>query len=343
MRAVVYKDRLDITIEDRSDPRVEDGADVVVRVHSTGICGTDRNIFLGRFPARPGVILGHESVGTVESIGPHVRDLKVGDRVVINPTLYCGRCHYCRRGAFNFCDNKTGTEVGVDRDGTFAQFAALPDTFLHKIPDDIPFDRAVFIEPLACILNNIEAADLRPHDEVVVLGSGPIGTIFAMVAQKVAYRVVVVESDPYRLSLARGRFKHVVDSARGPFQEAAIDASGGRKPRVVVDTTGLMLDESVDLVAKGGRIIPMGFNSSARANFKVLYVVNNGISIIGAGDYNAPIFPAAIDLAAELPLDELITHRFPLEGYREAFELLSTSGAAEAAGYGAMKVLIDSE
>ncbi|MEM9557839.1 MAG: alcohol dehydrogenase catalytic domain-containing protein [Acidobacteriota bacterium] len=341
MKAVIFKGLRSLALEERPEPTTVQGDDVVLRVHSTGICGTDRNIYLGNFPAAPGVILGHESVGVVEATGPDVRDLRAGDRVIVNPTLYCGTCGFCRRGAFNHCDHKVGTEVGVDRDGTMADRAVLAERFLYKIPDSMSFDRAVFVEPLACVLNNAHAADLRAEDDVVVLGGGPIGVIFAMLAERAALRVTLVEADPFRVDFARSRFERVVDASSEPTVEAAIAANAGRKPRVVIDTTGVLLQESIDLVSKGGTIVLMGFNAGYQPAIKPLYLVNNGISIVGAGDYNAPIFPSAIDLADALPLDDLITHRFSLDRHDEAFGLLVADGAVDA-GYGAMKILVES-
>ncbi|HEU4409061.1 MAG TPA: alcohol dehydrogenase catalytic domain-containing protein [Polyangiaceae bacterium] len=341
MKAIVFKQERVVSLEQRPDPAVERADDVIVKVEATGVCGTDRNIVLGRFPARPGVILGHESVGTVAAVGAEVRELAVGDRVVVNPTLYCGRCEFCRRGAFNFCDHKTGQEVGVDRDGTFATFVRLPARFLHLLPADLPLERAVFVEPLACVMNNAEAVDLQPFDDVAILGGGPIGLVFALYAQRFSRRTVVVERDTFRLSFARKLGVAAVDGASAAWPDAVIAACGGRRPSVIVETSGVLLDAAVDLVRKGGRIAVMGFNGHIAAGFKILRIVNNGIRVVGAGDYNAPVFPAAIDLAAELPLDRLITHRLPLDEHARAFQLLIEAGDRPD-HYGAMKVLIQS-
>jgi 2-desacetyl-2-hydroxyethyl bacteriochlorophyllide A dehydrogenase len=342
MRAIVFKQERVVSLEERPDPVVERADDVVVKVEATGICGTDRNIVLGRFPARPGVILGHESVGTVAAVGADVGALAVGDRVVVNPTLYCGRCDFCQRGAFNFCDHKTGQEVGVDRDGTFANLVRLPARFLHPLPAALPLERAVMIEPLACVMNNALAVDLQPFDDVAILGGGPIGMVFALYARRFARRAVVVERDAFRRGFAANLRVATVDSNLEGWVDAVRAEFGGRRPSVVVETSGVLLDAAVDLVAKGGRIAVMGFNGHIAAGFKVLRIVNNGIRVVGAGDYNAPIFPAAIDLAAELPLDRLITHRLPLDEHVRAFKLLIDAPDQDPDHYGAMKVLIQS-
>jgi 2-desacetyl-2-hydroxyethyl bacteriochlorophyllide A dehydrogenase len=340
MKAVVFSGVRRMALEERPDPLIAQPDDVLVRVDSTGICGTDRNIYLGKFRAREGVILGHESVGVVAAVGPSVRGFKPGDRVIVNPTLHCGRCHFCRRGELNFCDHKAGSEIGVDRDGTFASYVIMPEQFLYMLPDRMTFERAVLVEPLACVLNNAKAAELNADDDVVIIGAGPIGMVWALHAQRVALRVTVVESTPFRIAFARSHVEHVVDAQNADVVERTIAANGGRKPRLVVDTTGVMLEPALELVSKGGRIVLMGFNATHLAHIHPLTLVSNGIRIIGAGDYNSQIFPSAIDLAGTLALDKLVTHQISLEEYDKGFALLT--GGDSAATYGAMKVVIRS-
>ncbi|WP_145909278.1 zinc-dependent alcohol dehydrogenase [Kitasatospora viridis] len=346
----------------------------MVEIVGTGVCGTDRKILLGRFPARPGVVLGHESVGVVRETGAQVRSVGVGDRVVVNPTLYCGWCVPCRRGATNFCRHKAGTEVGVDRDGTYAETVALPERFVERVPAGLPFRSAVLIEPLACVLSNVRAASLTFDDTVVVLGAGPIGMLTALVAAREARRVTVAETDGYRLERAREHFTHVVDVAGTDPAETLLKTSDGERPSVVFDTTGTGLDAALRLIDDGGRVVVMGFDDTYTVPLRPLQLTNRGIQVIGAGDYRADIFPVAVDLAAELSaaprrpgtstststststlLDRLVTHEFPLEQYPEAFAALgglTQADQADRAGsgnstqppprYDALKVVIRS-
>ncbi|WP_406156636.1 alcohol dehydrogenase catalytic domain-containing protein [Streptomyces sp. NBC_01005] len=362
MRALVYLGPGSAELQDRPAGQLVNDDDVVVEVVGTGVCGTDRKILLGRFPARPGVVLGHESVGVVRETGPQVRSVVVGDRVVANPTLYCGWCVPCRRGATNFCRHKAGTEVGVDRDGTYAETVTLPERFVERVPAGLPFRSAVLIEPLACVLSNVGAASLTFDDTVVVLGAGPIGMLTALVAARRARRVTVAEPDGYRLELAREQFAHVVDVAGTDPAEAVVKASGGERPSVVFDTTGTGLDAALRLIDDGGRVVVMGFDDSYAVPLRPLQFTNRGIRLIGAGDYRADIFPVAVDLAVELGgpqrpgtgtgpgLERLVTHEFPLERYAEAFTALGGltrdggdgGGGTGRAGYDALKVVIRS-
>ncbi|MFJ4320722.1 zinc-binding dehydrogenase [Streptomyces lavendulae] len=363
MRALVYLGPGSAELQDRPAARLVNGDDVVVEVTGTGVCGTDRKILLGRFPARPGVVLGHESVGVVRETGPQVRSVGVGDRVVVNPTLYCGWCVPCRRGATNFCRHKAGTEVGVDRDGTYAEAVTLPERFVERIPAGLPFRSAVLIEPLACVLNNVGAASVTFDDTVVVLGAGPIGMLTALVAARRARRVTVAEPDGYRLEQAREQFTHVVDVAGTDPAEAVVKASGGERPSVVFDTTGTGLDAALRLVDDGGRVVVMGFDDTYTVPLQPLRLTNRGIRLIGAGDYRADVFPVAVDLAAELGgprrpgagagtvpvLERLVTHEFPLDRHAEAFAALGGltqddgyAGTGRPPGYAALKVVIRS-
>ncbi|MFE2373701.1 zinc-binding dehydrogenase [Streptomyces sp. NPDC059398] len=361
MRALVYVGPGSAELQDRPAARVVNSDDVVVEIVGTGICGTDRKILLGRFPARPGVVLGHESVGVVRETGPQVRAVGAGDRVVVNPTLYCGWCVPCRRGATNFCRHKAGTEVGVDRDGTYAETVVLPERFVERLPAGLPFHSAVLIEPLACTLNNVEAASVTFDDTVVVLGAGPIGMLTALVASRQARRVVVAEPDGYRLEQARERFPHVVDVAGTDPAEAVVKAAAGERPSVVFETTGTGLDAALRLIDDGGRVVVMGFDDTYTVPLRPLQLTNRGIRLIGAGDFRADTFPVAVDLAAELDtprrpgsgagpvLGQLVTHEFPLERYAEAFTTLGGLTLDDGDGstvrpprYDALKVVIRS-
>ncbi|MFJ9681674.1 zinc-binding dehydrogenase [Streptomyces sp. NPDC101194] len=343
MRALVYLGPGSVELQERPAPCVGADDDVVVKVVGTGICGTDRKILHGRFPARPGVVLGHESVGLVQEVGAGVRSLAVGDRVVVNPTLYCGWCPPCVRGATNFCRNKTGTEVGVDRDGTYADGVVLPERFVQRVPDGMPFRGAVLIEPLACVLNNVRAAGLTVDDTVAVLGAGPIGMLVAQVAARTARCVVVAETDDYRLSAARDAFEHVVDVSRTDPAEALVKAFGGDRPGVVFDTTGSGLDDALRLIDDGGRVVLMGFDDGYEVPLRPLRLTNRGIRLIGAGDFRGDTFPVAVDLAGALGLERLVTHEFPLEAYEDALGALGGVGGGTGRRYDAMKVVIRSD
>jgi len=337
MKALVLSEDRTLAFTDRPAPVCGAPDDVVVRVRQTGICGTDRGVLLGKFPAEAGVIMGHEAVGTVSAVGTGVQGLEIGDRVIVNPTLYCGHCERCRLGELNFCLNKTGNEIGIDRDGAFTEFIRIEAQFLHRIPDDMDFDRAVLVEPLACVLNNVEAAKPRPGDSVIVLGGGPIGVVTAMLSVHLGCPVVLVEPDRLRREAAADILGQVNGASGMVSTVASVDQ---RTARVVIDTVGSLLETAFECAEVGGTVVIMGFDDRAESKVRPLRVLQRGISIVGAGDYNSLIFPRAIEMARQLPLERVITHRFPLHEYAAALEAVGVSGAS---GYRGLKVVIESD
>ncbi|MFI1016692.1 zinc-binding dehydrogenase [Streptomyces sp. NPDC020965] len=345
MKALILSERHTLSLVDRPRPEVVAPDDVVVRVLQTGICGTDRSILVGKFPGRPGVVMGHESVGTVESVGSAVTTHRPGDRVVISTTVYCGACPSCLRGDTNFCADKAGNEVGLDSDGAFAEYVRLPARLFHTVPDGMDPDRAVLVEPLACVLNNLAAGQLRAGETAVVVGGGPMGVVCAMAAHHYGARVLLVEPDAYRRDRCRSLFTRPPVggerfSAHAPT-ETALAACGD----VVVDTVGGLLEQSLTYAAPRGRVVVMGYDSLATATVRPLDILLGGLRIVGAGDYNSAMFPRAIELARWLPLERLITHRFPLEEHAAALAALAADPVAPGAPatpgtpYSAHKVL----
>lgn len=205
-----------------------------------GICGTDLRIYTGNFDGANGITLGHEAIGIVEDIGSEVISVKVGDRVLLDPTLYCGKCYFCKKGLHHLCDYKTGTETetGVDKEGTFAEYIVMPEKFVYCLSDTISDERAVLIEPLACVLNNINAANLKYDDDVLIIGGGPIGTIYAILAEKYALSTSIVETKPERIRFIQKMLPNitVIDGKKQKDWMAMT-----KKPSIVVDATGIIL------------------------------------------------------------------------------------------------------
>jgi len=161
-----------------------------------------------------------------------------------------------------------------------------------------------------------------------------------MMAARRARRVLVVDNHPARVRWARRMCEHVIDGAGEPrWREAVVQANRGKPPRIVVETTGVLLTEALELVDRGGKVVLMGFNASYSATIQPLYLTNRGIHLIGAGDYNQNL-QSALDVASGLPLEALISHRLPLEDHAAAFGLLDNRAPAPGDA-GVMKVLFE--
>ena len=191
MKAVVFHGIGDIRLDDMPETKIQDSTDAIVRLTASAICGTDLHMIRGTFPGmKPGTILGHEGVGVVEEIGSNVRNLKVGDRVVIPSTIGCGSCSYCRTGYYSQCDNanpngpNAGTAFfgGPAETGAFqglqAEYARIPyaNVGLVKLPQGVSDDQAIMISDIfPTAYFGAEIAEITPGDTVAVFGCGPVG------------------------------------------------------------------------------------------------------------------------------------------------------------------------
>jgi threonine dehydrogenase-like Zn-dependent dehydrogenase len=256
MKAVVWHDVGKIALEDVPDPACTDPADAVVRITGSAICGTDLHFVRGTVPGmRPGTILGHEAVGVVEELGPQVRNLTPGDRVVIPSTIGCGRCVYCRAGYFAQCDvaNPNGPDAGTafyggpistgPFDGLQAEYARVPyaHTNLVPIPPGVSDEQALMVSdifPTAWF--GARLAEVSAGDVVAVLGAGPVGQLCALSARiQGAGRVLIVDGNADRLENARLQNAETIDfNAEEPIS-AVRELTGGVGADRVIDAVGV--------------------------------------------------------------------------------------------------------
>lgn len=228
MKAVVFHGIGDIRLDDVPEPKLEKPTDAIVRLTASAICGTDLHMVRGTMPGmRPGTILGHEGVGVIEALGEDVRNLKVGDRVVIPSTIACGNCVYCRAGYHAQCDQANpngpsagtaffgGPEMSGPFDGLQAEFARIPfaNVGLVKLPDDVTDAQAILLSDIfPTAYFGAELAEITPGDTVAVFGCGPVGQLAIVSAQLLgAGRVLAVDAVESRLDFARELGAEVID------------------------------------------------------------------------------------------------------------------------------------
>ncbi len=255
MKAVVFHGIGDIRLDNVPEPKIQEPTDAIVRITASAICGTDLHMIRGTFPGmKPGTILGHEGVGIVEEIGSNVRNLRVGDRVVIPSTIGCGFCSYCRSGYYAQCDNanpngpSAGTAFfgGPEESGPFnglqAERARIPyaNVGLVKLPQDVTDAQAILLSDIfPTAYFGAEIAEIEPGDTVAIFGCGPVGQ-FAIASAQIlgAGRILAVDTIPSRLEMARELGAEVIDfNAEDPVEiiqtltggigvDRAIDAVG---------------------------------------------------------------------------------------------------------------------
>jgi len=255
MKAVVFHGIGDIRVDDVPEPSIEQPTDAVVRLTASAICGTDLHFVRGTFSGmKNGQILGHEGVGIVEAVGPEVKNIKVGQRVIIPSTVGCGHCQFCKRGFFAQCDNANpmgkrvgtvffgGPEAAGNLKGLQAEKARCPwaDTNLVPIPDSISDDQAILMSDiLPTGWFGAVLAEIEEGDHVLVLGSGPVGQMAIASAKLMGGRVIAVDHLPDRLDMARRQGAEVINFDEQDVPDAVLKLTGGDGARRVIDAVGV--------------------------------------------------------------------------------------------------------
>jgi threonine dehydrogenase-like Zn-dependent dehydrogenase len=331
----IFKGEGRLEHEERPVPEPELAEDVLVKIEACGICGTDLNI-LATPPAHKAtldIIIGHEGVGVVEQVGPGVTGLAPGDRVVVAPRLTCGQCRYCRRGLDNQCTNYR--TIGTTIDGAFAPYLRAPQQALYKISAAVLHDDAAFFEPLSCVVGSVVKAPLQAGDNVVIIGAGPMGLLFAQLYRTLgAGRVIVADVAPYRLNFAQ---EIGVDVALNPAEvdlPQAVHEITELGADVVVDAVGNQMGVAIKLARRGGQVILFGLRPHDNPAVHQYTITRYDLTLHGAFVGLKP-FEQTIQLleSRRLQPSALITHRVPLSELAHGVELMRSGQA--------MKVMVE--
>lgn len=331
MKAAVFEGDGRLDIKEVPVPEIKLFEDVLLKVEAASICGTDCHILSvpPGHPATAGSILGHEYLGEVLEVGKWVSHLKPGDRVAVDPNVTCGLCKYCRIGLPNMCENMT--TLGIFRDGGFASYNVAPAKALHPISKELPADVAIFAEPLSCVLNGSNKLALRPGENVVILGAGPIGLLYtALLKLNGAGKIIIAEVSKFRSEMAlKVGADLVVNPREENFKEVVLRETGVGAD-AVIDAVGSLVNDAISVCRRGGRVVLFGMNSTASCEFKQYDVTRNEITVIGTFIANHT-FPATIQIleSGRLPLDKLITHRLKLGQISEGVDIMRRGEAIE--------------
>ncbi len=334
MRVPIFLGEGKLRYEDRPIPHIAHDDDVLLKIHASGICGTDLNILATppAHKAKPGIVIGHEGVGDVIATGRAVKSVAPGDHVVIAPRLTCGKCAYCRRGLDNQCtDYQT---IGTTRDGTFAPYALVPERALYKISDHMAPEDAALFEPLSCVVGALVRAPIRPGDNVCIIGAGPMGALFAMLAWlHGAGQVIVSDIVPYRLDFVEETLGVTpIHSQQQDLKQAVMDLTGIGCD-LVVDAVGNQINSAITLARRGGNIILFGLRPHDNPPVNQYTITRYDLNVIGAFVGLHP-FAQTIALleSGRIAPRRLITHRLPLDALERGVALMRSGQA--------MKVLI---
>jgi 2-desacetyl-2-hydroxyethyl bacteriochlorophyllide A dehydrogenase len=329
MKAAIFESEGRLVLKEVLVPSIENDDEIIIRVESASICGTDVHILEvpPGFIAPEGIILGHELAGRIESVGPGVTDLKVGDKVVINPNDYDCTCRFCKTNLPNQCENLYA--LGVKVNGGFSKYCKVSSKVCHKIDPGVSADEAAFAEPLACVINGTEKVRLQPGESVLVLGAGPIGMLYLKLFKMGgASKVIVSEISEYRRKLAKENGADmVIDPSKEDLEDIVLKETNGGAD-IIVDAIGTQLDIAIRAAGKNGKILLMGVNEKAQPRISQSQVTFKEIQIIGTWLANAT-FPKAVQLieSGKLKLKKLITHRLPLEEIHKGIDLINEGKA----------------
>jgi alcohol dehydrogenase len=329
--------------EDVPDPDLEEPTDAIVRVDAVTICGTDLHILKGDVPeVRPGTVLGHEAVGEIVEVGADVRTVRPGDRVLVSCITACGRCRYCRDGAYGQCLGGGGWILGHLIDGTQAEYVRVPhaDLSVHPLPGAVPDEEAVLLADIFPTAYEVGVLNgrVRPGDTVVVVGAGPVGLAAIATARLFSpERVIAIDVAAARLEAARSMGADAVADAREDPAQLVADLTGGLGADVVVEAVGVpeTFELCTRMVRAGGHVANVGVHGKpATLHLEDLWIKNLTLTT-GLVDTRSTPTLLRMAAASRLPLGDLVTHTFPLDRMEEAYDVF-----ARAADTGALKVVL---
>ena len=348
MRAAVFYAPGKIEVQDIPVPECGE-SELLLRVEMVGICGTDVKTYYqgGRSTLKPPQIIGHEIAGTVVQVGSNVAGYSEGDHVALATEVGCGHCDWCTRGLYKFCED--GGPIGWRYPGGFAEYVAVPDLALRQgnailMPRHIPFEEAVFLEPLACCINAQRFLRIGLGDTVVVMGAGGIGCLHAMLArlEPISKLILVNASSESRLEMARQAGVQAdvyITAAKEDPVTRVLEETGGRGADVVVVAAASpeAQEQALSMAARRARVsLFAGLPAGGRPVVCDTNVIHyREISVSGAFSSSLEDCLLARDLmgSRRLTLAPLITHHFPLSKIVAALEVAKAGGALKVVIY----------
>ena len=344
MHAVVYHGPGNKSWDEVPKPTIRDDTDAIVRVDAVTICGTDLHILKGDVPTvTPGRILGHEAVGTVESVGSGVKTRKIGDRVLVSCITACGACRYCREGMYGQCLGGGGWILGHKIDGTQAEFVRVPfaDTSTYLAPDGVTDEQLLMLADILPTGYEVGVLNgkVQPGDVVAVVGAGPIG-LSAIMGTRLfnASHVVAIDLADSRLEAAKQFGADItVNNGREDPLEVVRGLTGGLGADVAIEAVGVpaTFELAAALIRPGGHVANIGVHGSpAMLHLEELWIKNVTITTGLVDTYSTPTL-LRLAQGHQVDAGKFVTHHFHLDQFDEAYDVFSRAGDT-----GALKVVL---
>lgn len=326
----------DVRLIDREIPKIETDCHVLVKVKSAGICGSDVHVLHGTNPvAVYPLVPGHEIAGVVEEIGSGVTRLKRGDRVILEPITYCGKCYACRKGRQNVCASLQVN--GAHIDGGFQEYMRTNEKQLHKIPEGVSFAQAALIEPYTIGAEANWRGGVTRDDVVLIYGAGTIGLIVLDTAKSLGSTCIVSEINPFRREMAK-KFGAdlVINPLKDDLESAVHEYTNGMGPNIVFEAAGgnALFEQAVKIASPAGTVVAMNLSVDPAA-IAMAPIVKKELNIVGTRLQNNKFREVIEAFAGRLDkVDMLLTHTFDFRDFEKAF------AAFEDRDSGACKIVL---
>src|SRR5690625_211696 len=334
MKAGQYTAPKTVKVNNVNKPEIEQN-EALIKVSHAGICGTDMMIYFGKHPrAKAPLTMGHEFSGTIESVEGSTT-FHPGDRVVVEPTISCGKCPPCQSGESHVCEALQ--LIGIDMDGGFSEYVRVPVDRLHKVPEQLSLANAALAEPVAVAVHTVRRSTLKIGENVAVLGAGPIGLLIGIIAKlNGAKNIFISDISPFRLKAAKALGFHPIDATDRDVVENIKKLNNNQLLDVVFEVAGnqATANQMIDLIKTQGQIVVVSVykNNPELPLAKMHY---RELSLTTTRCYSSEDYSTAIDIMASGKIDfsELITHELDIENIAEGFALMQNPDAS-------LKVLI---
>jgi L-iditol 2-dehydrogenase len=331
MKAAVFYGPGDIRVEEVPTPECPPGG-ALVKLSGSMICGSDIKIYNNGHPnIKPPHITGHESCGHLIEMKAEISGFKIGDRVTVQTSIPCGSCNNCHRGWFNICENLKG--ISQNYNGVFAEYVSIPGQAvkmgnLIKAPDSLTNEEVCLSEPLACVINGQDFLSIKPGENVLVIGAGPIGILHAELAKYSGARVIIAEKLPARLDMAK-KFSYpaYIDTGRGNLVEETLRLTGGRGANVAIVTAPVReaMEQAAGALDFRGRLSFFGSLKKGDSNITIdsRPVHYKELVLHGASSSGTIHMKRALGILAGGVIDSkrIVTHSLPLEKIVEGITL----------------------
>lgn len=308
MEALVLTGIKSLELKEIAQPEIKPDE---VKIHTAfaGICGTDHALYAGlpgSAPAVPPIVLGHENSGVVVEVGSEVTNVKVGDRVAVDPNIYCGQCKYCRTGRPELCEHLSA--IGVTRDGGFEDYFTAPASVVYPIPDNVSLKAAALVEPISCAVHGIQLLKVSPYQKALVIGDGFMGQIFVQLLQAYGiHEVDIAGIVDEKLAMAKDKF-----GAKRTFNTMAGDKIPDGAYDIVIEAVGSpkTQEAAIEAAARGGQVLMFGVGGpDATFEMNTYEVFQKQLTIQGSF-INPNAFEDSLALLAsgKLDVEPLISH-----------------------------------